>query len=106
MDREQLYGIPWLQFFKALNSSDCILAPDHEQGFDDGSYVLHFDDSSTVRLIAFQITADYQVKGSSLRDVLLPQDDFYGVLEEWHTRFKLEWRSTPKVGGVGPDEHS
>ncbi len=63
---------------------------------------LQFDDSSTVRLIAFQIGAGYQVEGGSLRDVRLPQDDFYGILEEWHARFKQEWRSTPKVGRPGP----
>ena len=104
MGDKQLYGIPWLKFFSALNSNDCILAPDNEQGFDDGSHVLQFDDSSsTVRLIAFQVAADYQVERGSLRDVRLPQDDFYGILEEWHTRFKQEWRSTPKAGGLGHD---
>ncbi len=39
IDDMQLYGIPRLQFFSALNSNDCILAPDNEQGFDDGSHV-------------------------------------------------------------------
>jgi hypothetical protein len=97
MDENQLYGIPWLQFFKALNSSGCILAPDNEQGFDDGSHVLQFDDRSTVRLIAFQITASYRVEIGSLRDIRLPQEDFYGILEEWHTRFENDWISRPKV---------
>jgi hypothetical protein len=91
-----LYGIPWLQFFSALYTNGCVLAPDNEQGFDDGSHVLQFDDDPTVRLIAFRVTANYQIEAGSLRDVRLPQDDFYRVLEEWHTRFEDEWMSLPK----------
>lgn len=92
-----LFGIPWPQFSRILYSNGCVLAPDNEQGFDDGSHVLQFDDSPMVRLIAFQITADYQVEGGSLRDVRLPQDDFYGILQEWHMRFENDWKSRPKV---------
>jgi hypothetical protein len=91
MDDMLLYGIPWHQFFKTLYSNGCVLAPDNEQGFDDGSYVLQFDDSLTVRLIAFHVTADYQVEAGSLRDVRLAQDDFYRTLQEWHDRFDAEW---------------
>ncbi|HKN20506.1 MAG TPA: Imm42 family immunity protein [Terracidiphilus sp.] len=97
MDDMRLYGIPWLQFFSALYSSGCVLAPDNEQGFDDGSYVLQFDEGDTVRLIAFHVTANYQFEAGSLRDVRLPQEDFYGILQEWHTHFEFEWRSLPKV---------
>jgi len=96
MDDLHLYGIPWLQIFKILYSNGCVLAPDNEQGFDDGSYVLQFDDGPTVRLIAFQITAHYQVEGGSLRDIRLPKDEFYRILEEWCTRFEQEWISLSK----------
>ena len=97
MDNARLYGIPWLQFFKILNSNGCIWAPNNEQGFDDGSCVLHFDEGNTVRIIAFYDAEDYQIEQGSLHDVRLPQDDFYGILEEWYTRFKNDWMSRPKV---------
>ena len=97
MDDKLLYEIPWPQFYKVLHANGCVLAPDNEQGFDDGSHVLQFDHGPEVRLIAFQVTADYHVEGGSLRDVRLSQDDFYGILQEWHTRFKEDWMSRPKV---------
>ncbi|KAA6457180.1 hypothetical protein DYQ86_22840 [Acidobacteria bacterium AB60] len=103
MDDLLLYGVPWLQIFRILHSNGCILAPDSEQGFDDGSYVLHFDDGPLERLIAFQVGADYRVVEGSLRDVRLQQYDFYGILTEWQMRFKEEWGSTPKAGGSIPE---
>lgn len=96
MDEARLSGISWPQFFKALYSNDCVWAPDGEQGFDDCSRVLQFDEDDTVRLIAFHDTLGYQVDAGSLRDVRLPQDDFYRILQEWHTRFEHEWMSLPK----------
>jgi hypothetical protein len=97
MDDARLYGIPWRQFFKTLNSNGCIWAPNNEQGFDDGSCVLHFDEGNTVRLIAFYDVEGYQVEQGSLRDVRLRQNDFYGILEEWHTNFENDWMSMLKV---------
>jgi hypothetical protein len=97
VDDAELYGIQWPQFFKALNSNGCVWAPDGEEGFDDCSRVLQFDENDTVRLIAFHDTVGYQVDAGSLRDVRLPQDDFYKILQEWHTRFESEWMSRPKV---------
>lgn len=97
MEDKHLYGVPWLQFFKLLNVNDCILAPDNEQGFDDGSHVLHFDDESTVRLVAFRMTSSYVFEKESLRDVRISQDNFYAILEEWHKQFEKDWISSPKV---------
>jgi hypothetical protein len=96
MNDAQLYGIAWSQLFEVLNSNGCVWAPDGEQGFDDCSRVLQFDDNDRVRLIAFHDTVGYQVDAGSLRDIWLPQDDFYRILENWHTRFENEWRTLPK----------
>lgn len=92
----QLYGIPWPAFFRILDSNGCVWAPDGEEGFDDHSRVLQFDEGDTVRLIAFHDTAGYEVEPGSLREVRLSQEYFYAILEEWRSRFENEWLSRPK----------
>jgi hypothetical protein len=67
-DDEQFLGMPVDQFRHAINSNRLVWAPDGDEAFDDGSYVL--------------------------------QDEFYGILQEWHQRFIDEWSAMPKTSGL------
>lgn len=57
---------------------------DGDEAFDDGSYVLHIDDKEMARVIAFQSTGKefYDCPGT-LREIVIPEDEFYGVLSRW-----------------------
>jgi hypothetical protein len=94
---ELLFGKPAAQFSDAICSSRLEWAPDGDEAFDDGSYVLHFEYENRVRLIAFKSTPDSTYDPASLRDVWLSQDNFYGILQNWRDHFEAEWESLPKV---------
>ena len=99
MNRKKSYfGIP-LPDFRSLfysTSKDRMWAPDGDQAFDDGSYVLQFDVNERVRVIAFRGGKGYRHAPDTLSDVWLPIDDFYGILQHWHDAFETEWARTPK----------
>jgi hypothetical protein len=92
---ELFLGLPLPQFEPYANlmswSEDCGAA------FDDGSYVLHLDVEDRARLIAFWRGDDGLLDSSTLRDLSLGQDDFYGILQNWHESFEAEWTALPKV---------
>jgi hypothetical protein len=80
-------------------SSDCQWAPDGDEAFDDGSYVLQFDVDDRVRLIAFkhgERGEGWQCDSATLRDVWLAADEFYRILQQWHDAFYAEWVAAPK----------
>jgi Immunity protein 42 len=68
--------------------ADRMWAPDGDQAFDDGSFVLQFDVDDRVRLIAFKSGEAHLHDPTTLRDVWLSADTFYGVLRQW-----LSWWS-------------
>jgi hypothetical protein len=94
---ELFWGLTPDQFANAIQSSGLLWAPDGEEGFDDDSYVLHLEDENQVRLIAFKSVQDYLIDPGSLRDVWLPSDSFYSILQIWHDTFMAEWKSLPKA---------
>jgi hypothetical protein len=96
---ELFFGMSVREFTDAVYSNHIEWAPDGDEAFDDGSHVLQFEDESQVRLIAFTGTPDFRYDPASLRDLWLPQDEFYDILQEWHDRFRDEWKSFPKVSG-------
>src|SRR6478672_7257374 len=53
------FGLPFLTFRDMLQSSHIVWAPDGDEAFDDGSYILQFDIDDNVRLIAFKSGQDY-----------------------------------------------
>jgi hypothetical protein len=93
---ELFFGIPVRQFREAIDSNHIEWAPDGDEAFDDHSYMLQLEDENQVRLVAFKSTAD-SFYPTGLREVWLPQDEFYGILQEWYDRFKDEWTQAPKV---------
>ena len=83
------------QFTKTLYSKSLVWAPDGDEAFDDGSYVLQFDVGDRVRLIAFK-RPESLVDPTSVREVWLSSDTFYSTLREWRNTFLAEWESLPK----------
>jgi hypothetical protein len=94
-DNETFFGMSATRFTKALYSVSIVWAPDGDEAFDDGSYVLQFDVDNQVRVIAFT-RPDALVDPSSVREVWLPSDTFYAILREWSDAFIAEWKSLPK----------
>lgn len=96
-DGELFFGMPLAHFKDVIRSQHLLWAPDGDEAFDDGSYVLHFDVEDRVRLIAFTSTSNSLFDPASLRDAWLLLDDFYRILRNWRDRFEVEWASLPKA---------
>lgn len=95
--RETYFGIPESEFSDVISSNRIVWAPDGDEAFDDGSYILQFDIQDQVRLIAFKSGQDSLYDPATLTDAWLAADQFYDVLQRWHGLFKAEWDSLPKV---------
>jgi hypothetical protein len=91
------FGMPSSEFNEAISSNHLVWAPDGDEAFDDGSYVLHLEDADSVRLIAFVSNSDLPFDTASLCEVRLSPEDFYGVLEQWHQGFRSEWLFSSKA---------
>jgi hypothetical protein len=96
-DDEKFFGMDQAQFEREVHSKSLEWAPDGDEAFDDGSFVLQIDFEDRVRLIAFRSSEDGLFDPGSLGDVSLSQDDFYGILQGWKDKFVAEWESMPKV---------
>lgn len=93
--RETYFGMSEPEFTKMLYSNSLVWAPDGDEAFDDGSYVLQFDVGERVRLIAFK-RLDSLVDPASVREVWISSDIFYEALRQWRDTFTAEWESLPK----------
>jgi Immunity protein 42 len=96
-EHELFFGIPKPKFSELIYSKNIMWAPDGDEAFDDGSYVLQFDVIDRVRLIAFRLNEDGLHEQATLSDVWLPADDFYRILQKWLDAFETEWTAMPKV---------
>ena len=93
---ESYFGIPVPRFREMIYSKRIVWAPDGDEAFDDGSYVLQFDIMDRVRVIAFKSIPFHQYDRGAVRDIYVAADDFYGLLQKWHNAFENEWASLPK----------
>lgn len=95
---ESFFGLPCAEFsrFFSKDQNDCQWAPDGDEAFDDGSYVLQFDVKERVRLIAFKSDGNFSYDPNTLSDVWLAAEEYYGILKQWRDTFESEWTSTPK----------
>jgi hypothetical protein len=78
------------QFREIVYANRVTWAPDGDEAFDDSSYVLQFDVGERVRVIGFWKRANQSHIQGTLRDLWLPADEFYGLLERWLREFELE----------------
>lgn len=95
-EEQQFFGMPQPEFSHLIYSKHIIWAPDGDEAFDDSSHVLHFDVGQQVRLIGFRCVDGYHHDPKTLRDIVLPAADFYGILERWRSAFIEEWKNAPK----------
>ncbi len=99
------FGIQQPKFHDLIYSNHLAWAPDGDEAFDDWSHVLQFDVGIRVRLIGFRsLNEGYHHDPSTLTDVTLEADRFYGILQNWRDAFVTEWAATPKLFKF--DEHS
>lgn len=98
-DQEDKYffGLSQPDFSQCIHSQKLVWAPDGNEAFDDGSFVLQFDVGNRVRLIAFKTSPGYYHDPSTLRDVWLEAEEFYQILKAWHAAFASEWQAAPKI---------
>lgn len=75
-ENELFFGMAAEQFRDAIYSNQLLWAPDGDEAFDDGSYVLQVESLDQVRLIAFVGKPDVGFDPSSLRDLRLSGDEF------------------------------
>jgi hypothetical protein len=99
---DTVLGLPDGEVSRELHSNELQWAPDGDQAFDDGSYVLQSDVESQVRLIGFKHDGDRHMP-ASLREVWLDADNFYGLLRQWHEQTLTEWLAAPKVPARGAE---
>jgi hypothetical protein len=91
-EERQFFGIPYAEFGDLISSRHIDWAPDGDEAFDDGSYVLHFDVGDRVRLIAFRNQVDgYHHDPSTLRDIWINANEFYAILDQWLIAFEAAW---------------
>ena len=92
------FGLSPVEFaghFSGL-SNDLKWAPDGDEAFDDGSFVLQFDVGNRVRLIAFRCDPDHRHDPATLSDLWILEEIYYDTILEWHSAFQSEWRTIPK----------
>ena len=70
---QKYFNLSEAEFTKTLFANSLVWAPDGDEAFDDGSYVLQFDVGDRVRLIAFK-RPDSEVDPASLREIWLSSD--------------------------------
>ena len=98
-DNEVFFGLPQPEFRALVYERKFVWAPDGDEAFDDGSFVLHFDAGDQVRLIGFKTEiVGYRHEQGTLRDLSLGEKEFYGILSEWTNAFEKEWWDAPKAG--------
>lgn len=93
-DGAEVLGRSAREFNTALAAGHLVWAPDGDEAFDDGSLVLQFDVANQVRLVGFRRLSDQRHDPSTLADVWLDADRYYGILATWSHAFEAEWRKS------------
>jgi hypothetical protein len=93
---DQFLGLNLPEFTEAVRAGKFEWAPDGDEAFDDGSYVLQFDVGDHVRLIAFRQNEEDGDIIVDLGQAWLASSDFYDVLEQWRACFLSEWQALLK----------
>lgn len=94
--KESFFGIKLDDFLAIFRRNNLTWAPDGDEAFDDGSYVLQFDVGDKVRLIAFKSGSSFLHDPQTIRDLWVDAETYYSVLELWQEAFEAEWKGLPK----------
>lgn len=84
-------GVPSDDFVNEFESGELVWAPDGDSAFDDGSYILQFDFDDQVRIIGFKSDLGVLCSPETLKDIWLPSQEYYEILQIWHEKFLEEW---------------
>jgi Immunity protein 42 len=90
------FGMNETEFYNVVIASRIGWVPDGDEAFDDGSNVLQFDIGDKVRLIAFINEEGLQNSLSTVSEIWLDSNEYYGILSEWQHRFEMEWAAELK----------
>lgn len=82
-EEKSFFGLMKDEIAEVVYQNRIMWAPDGDQAFDDGSYVLHFDVFDQVRLIGFRADSEYNIENNSLSEVWIENDKFYELLSDW-----------------------
>ena len=99
VDQEELtyFGMSCEPFTSMIYERNILWAPDGDEAFDDGSFVLQFDVGERVRLIAFESAEGYRIAPGSLADHWIDSDEYYEILRKWRDDFVAERQGLPKL---------
>jgi len=92
------FGRSPVEFSDIVRSRCLMWAPDGDEAFDDGSFVLQFDVANRVRVIAFKRNDGPLHDQGSLNDLWLEADEFYSILQHWYDEFESEWAAATARG--------
>ncbi len=95
---ESFWGKSPAELSHIVGSRGLMWAPDGDEAFDDGSFVLQFDVADQVRIIAFKRNNGPLHDQGSLSDLWLTGDDFYRILQHWYDEFESEWAAATARG--------
>jgi len=97
-ERPQSYfGLSIAEINAIIRLNHVTWAPDGDEAFDDGSFILQFDIGDAVRLIGFRRLDDGHHDPISLGDISIKATIFYDILQEFLSKFEAEWQSLPKI---------
>ena len=86
------FGIPINEFSDIIYKNKIIWAPDGDEAFDDGSYILQFDVDRKVRIIGFKCLDNFRCDPKTVNELWIDAKDFYDTLQEWYNGFLNEWK--------------
>ncbi|MQB45832.1 Imm42 family immunity protein [Rhizobium sp. ICMP 5592] len=89
---QRFLGMSLAQFERDVYAREIMWAPDGDEAFDDGSYILQFDEGNEVRLIAFVNQSALAETVSTVSEQWLDANIYYEVLSRWKTAFEEDWR--------------
>jgi hypothetical protein len=95
-ESERFLGMRQAELSELIYARHILWAPDGDEAFDDGSFVLQFDVEDRVRLIAFKRDEAYSYDPTTLREMWLAGDSFYLILQQWYDAFETEWLAMSK----------
>jgi len=88
------FGLSFKKLANVIYENNLLWAPDGDEAFDDGSFILQFDVGSMVRLIGFKFNDNYICDSTSLSDLWIASDEFYNTLQVWHEKFLIHWQKS------------
>jgi hypothetical protein len=82
-----------VDFSDLIYKNDLCWAPDGDEAFDDHSRIIQLDIGSQIRLIGYKTTYPNVIDLAALTDLVIPENMYYSILEDWAKAFITEWQT-------------